>query len=206
MRVSVMLDANGANTTAAAAVVAAGRHLELADVQALALGATGPVGQRVVRMLASAGSKVRVASRSPERAQEVCLKVAAELETADIDLAPVAVADDRQARAALQGVDVVVAAGASGIQLLSKDAWRDASSLRVAIDLNAVPPLGIEGIEVMDKAFERHGVSTYGAVGVGGTKMRIHKESIRRLFQRNDLVLDADEIFRIGLELEAARK
>ncbi len=206
LRVSVMLDANGANTTAAAAVVAVGRHLELPGVQALVLGATGAVGQRVVRMLARAGAKVRVASRNQERAEDVCTKVATEVKAVDIVLAPVTVADSRQVRTALEGVEVVIASGASGIQLLSADAWHNASSLRVAIDLNAVPPLGIEGVEVMDKGVERHGVSAYGAVGVGGTKMRIHKESIRRLFQRNDLVLDADEVFQIGLELEAARK
>src|SRR5947209_14605817 len=47
LRVSVLLDANGANTTAAAAVRAAARHLDLKQAQALVLGGTGPVGQRV---------------------------------------------------------------------------------------------------------------------------------------------------------------
>jgi hypothetical protein len=206
LRVSVMMDANGANTTAAAAVVAAGRHVDLADASAVVLAATGPVGQRAVRMLVRAGTKVRVASRSLERADEVCVRVAKDLEGVDVNLAPVAVSNVSQARAAVDGVDIVIAAGASGIQLLSENVWRDASSLRVAIDLNAVPPLGIEGIDVMDKAVDRKSVSTYGAIGVGGTKMKIHKECIRRLFQRNDLVLDADEVFQIGCELEAAKK
>jgi hypothetical protein len=206
LRVSVMMDANGANTTASAAVVAAGRHVELAGASAVVLAATGPVGQRAVRMLVRAGTKVRVASRSLERADEVCVRVAKDLEGVDVNLAPVAVSNVSQARAAVDGVDIVIAAGASGIQLLSENVWRDASSLRVAIDLNAVPPLGIEGIDVMDKAVDRKSVSTYGAIGVGGTKMKIHKECIRRLFQRNDLVLDADEVFQIGCELEAAKK
>ncbi|MFO0925782.1 MAG: hypothetical protein U0736_01945 [Gemmataceae bacterium] len=48
---SVLLDANG-NTTAAAAVRARARHLDLAKTQALVLGGTGPVGQRVGRLLA----------------------------------------------------------------------------------------------------------------------------------------------------------
>src|SRR4051794_20889240 len=47
LRVSVMLDSNGANTTAAAAVRAAAKHLKLKDTTALVLGGTGPVGQRV---------------------------------------------------------------------------------------------------------------------------------------------------------------
>ena len=206
LRVSVMMDANGANTTAAAAVVAAARHVDLAGASPAVLAATGPVGQRVVRMLARAGTKVRVASRSHERADEVCTQVANDLEGVDVNLTSVAVSKAGQARAALDGVDVVIAAGASGVQLVSENVWRDASSLRVAIDLNAVPPLGIEGIDVMDKAVDRETISTYGAIGVGGTKMKIHKECIRRLFQRNDLVLDADEVFQIGCELEAAKQ
>src|SRR5438067_12412617 len=55
LTVSVMLDSNGANTTAAAAVRAAGRHLDLGKVDALVLGGTGPVGQRVARVLAKSG-------------------------------------------------------------------------------------------------------------------------------------------------------
>src|SRR5947208_1571001 len=72
LRVSVLLDANGANTTAAAAVRAAARHLELREAQALVLAATGPVGQRVVRLLAREGAHVRAASRQQARAAGVC--------------------------------------------------------------------------------------------------------------------------------------
>src|SRR5262245_15152918 len=43
LRVSVLLDANGANTTAAAAVRAAERHLDLKTTKATVLGGTGPV-------------------------------------------------------------------------------------------------------------------------------------------------------------------
>ena len=60
LNVSVMLDSNGANTTAAAAVRAAGRHLDLGQSQSLVLGGTGPVGQRVARLLAREGAEVRI--------------------------------------------------------------------------------------------------------------------------------------------------
>ncbi|MEO8495648.1 MAG: NAD(P)-dependent methylenetetrahydromethanopterin dehydrogenase, partial [Planctomycetota bacterium] len=75
LRVSVMLDANGANTTAAAAVLAAARHVDLSQSEALVLAGTGPVGQRAVRLLARAGCKVRVASRNVERAAATCEQV-----------------------------------------------------------------------------------------------------------------------------------
>jgi hypothetical protein len=71
----------------------------------------------------------------------------------------------------------------------------------VAIDLNAVPPLGIEGVELTDKAVVRDGVHCYGAIGVGGTKMKIHKAAIAKLFERNDQVLDAEEVYALTKDI-----
>ncbi|HIN95040.1 MAG TPA: hypothetical protein EYN03_05295 [Planctomycetes bacterium] len=52
---------------------------------------------------------------------------------------------------------------------------------------------------------EQDGASCYGAIGVGGTKMKIHLAAIQKLFSANDLVLDAEEIFAIGLDLESGQ-
>ena len=199
IRVSVMMDASGANTTAAAAVVAAARHVNLAETSALVLAATGPVGQRVVRLLGGEGSQVKVASRKKERAQTVVDSVSASV--ADAKLNAVATGSESDLRAAMEGVDLVIAAGAAGIELLPEEV-RTASSLKVAIDLNAVPPAGIGGVGVMDAAVEKDGQVLYGAIGVGGTKMKIHKAAIQRLFESNNVVMDIDEIYQLGRELE----
>ena len=199
MRVSVMLDANGANTTAAAAVLAAGRHVELRGAEALVLAATGPVGRRAARLLAREGANVRIGSRSLERAVEVLRSL--EPATGDAALRAVQTATPQETAAALQGAQIVIAAGAPGAELASGRLLADCQSLRAAIDLNAVPPAGLGGVEVTDKAVERNGVLCYGAIGVGGDKMKIHKAAIRRLFESNDHVLDAEEIFAIGREI-----
>jgi hypothetical protein len=200
LRVSVMLDASGANTTAVAAVLAAARHVELKGSTCLVLAATGPVGQRVARLLAHAGAVVRVGSRSIQRAEAVCAAVSAKVVGAK--LSPVAAGGGAETAAALEGAQMVVAAGAAGVELLPENLRRECGSLKAAIDLNAVPPVGIAGIEITDKAKERDGVICYGAIGVGGLKMKIHKAAIRRLFKASDLVLDAEQIFEIGRELE----
>ena len=199
LRVSVLLDANGANTTAAAAVLAAAKHQDLKGAAALVLAGTGPVGQRAARLLAQQGARVRVASRTHARATEACQAIASRV--AGAHLTPVQTASEEESLAALQNVAVVIAAGAAGIELLSADARRKSPALRVAIDLNAVPPLGIAGVEVTDKAVDREGVVCYGAIGVGGTKMKIHRAAIARLFTANNLVLDAEEVFALGQEL-----
>jgi hypothetical protein len=196
LSVSVVLDANGANTTAAAAVRAAARHLELKGVTALVLGGTGPVGQRVALLLARQGAVVRVGSRQIARSAAVCDGIRAKV--ADAKLEPTATGSASDLQAALAGRQLVVAAGAAGVVLLPKTARGASSDLKVAIDLNAVPPLGIEGVHVMDKAAARDGVLAYGAIGVGGTKMKIHKAAIARLFESNDLVLDAEEIYSLA--------
>jgi methylenetetrahydrofolate/methylenetetrahydromethanopterin dehydrogenase (NADP+) len=199
MRVSVLLDANGANTTAAAAVLAAARHVDLKGMTAVVLAGTGPVGQRAARLLARQGAKVRVASRQLDKSTHVCQAIAQRVPEAD--LTPVQTPTASDTAAALAGAQVVIAAGAAGIELLSEDIRGGSSSLRVAIDLNAVPPAGIAGVEVMDKGQDRGGLICYGAIGVGGTKMKIHKAALQRLFTANHLVLDAEEVFAIGQEL-----
>jgi hypothetical protein len=196
LRVSVLLDANGANTTAAAAVKVVTRHLDPEQMAALVLGGTGPVGQRVALLLAGLGAEVRVGSRQQSRAQAVCDAIRKDIPAARVT--PVATGTPAQLEAALAGRNLVVAAGAAGVVLLPRSARTAHKEMRVAVDLNAVPPLGIEGIEVTDKGVERDGITAYGAVGVGGTKMKIHKAAIARLFETNDQVLDAREVFALA--------
>ena len=205
VRVSVLVDPAGANTTAAAAVVAAARHLPLADptaastLQAVVLGGTGPVGQRAGRLLAGKGVRVTLVSRSADRAAACCAAIEARQPAAAVTPA----AND-ELPALLGSADLIIAAGAAGVQLLSDEQFGKASSCKVCIDLNAVPPAGVAGIEPTDKARTIGGVIVYGALGVGGTKMKIHRAAIARLFTANDYWLDAEDLLTIGEELDAS--
>jgi methylenetetrahydrofolate/methylenetetrahydromethanopterin dehydrogenase (NADP+) len=196
MRVSLMLDSNGANTTAAAAVLSARKHVPLAGAVVTVLAATGSVGQRVVRLLAREGANVRVASRRKDRAQQVCDTVGKT--SSGAQLTAFETRDENSTRKAVDGAAVVIATGAPGIELLPEAIRRQFKGLKVAIDLNAVPPTGIGGIQPQEKAADKDGQICYGAIGVGGLKMKLHKSAIRRLFESNDLVLDAEEIYALG--------
>jgi phosphoglycerate dehydrogenase-like enzyme len=202
MRVSVLLDANGANTTAAAAVLAAEKHVPLAGATAVVLAGTGPVGQRAARLLLRAGAHVRVASRSMERSQATCAQLRRLIQQAKItatgEIEPLQTASSQEVLAAVTDANIIIAAGAAGVELLSEENWARCKKGAVAIDLNAVPPAGIAGIQVMDKAVERNGIICYGAIGVGGAKMKIHKAAIAKLFEASDHVLDAEEVFALG--------
>src|SRR5690606_37514359 len=116
---------------AAAAVLSARRHCSLAGAQALVLGGTGPVGQRAVELLAAEGACVRVGSRTRERAQATCDIVRASLPDAKTE--PVATADPSDLEGACRDVEVIIAAGAAGVELLGADLRSRIPSLRVAI-------------------------------------------------------------------------
>lgn len=200
MRVSVMLDSNGANTTAAAAVLAVARHVGLRGRPATVLAATGPVGQRVARLLAEEGAAVTVTSRKQADAEQLCDKIRSLVP--DAELTPATTGD----AAAIEQAEAVVACGPPGVELFAQDDLQRARALRVAVDLNAVPPLGIAGIETTAKATPLGDADAvgYGAIGVGGVKMKIHKAAVARLFEANDQVLDAVEIYGLAKRMEQA--
>src|SRR5262249_3795677 len=113
-------------------------------------------------------------------------------------LEPVGVASPGELQTALAGQTLVVAAGAAGVVLLPRSARAASPTVKVAIHLNPAPPLGIEGVEVGDKAKERDGILCYGAIGVGDTKMKVHRAAVARLFESNDQILDAEQVYAIA--------
>ena len=202
-RVSIMLDSNGSNTTAVAAVVKIEQTLgDLKGKKAVVLGGTGPVGQRVAGLLAKDGALVTLSSRRTEQAEKARQFVNARFNVR-IDCATYA--DASQLAQILDGATIMLNAGAAGIQMVAKAAWTKHKTLKVAVDLNAVPPLGLEGVELNDAGVVRDGVTTFGAFGVGNFKTKLHKECIGRLFTRNDLVLDAEAIADVARELVAPK-
>jgi len=205
LRVGVLIDPSGANTTAAAAVVSAVRHLPLGGgsaepLAAVVLGGTGPVGQRVARLLAGKGLSVAIASRSLPRAEAA----AGLVEKAVVSSRVTAVEAQAPIRPAtplakvLAGADVIVAAGAAGARLLDAAGRSLAERARVLVDLNAVPPAGIEGVLADDKGRTEGHAVLYGALGVGGMKMKIHRAAIERIFSDREAVLDAEELLALG--------
>lgn len=198
MRVSVMLDSNGSNTTAVAAVARMGKVVgELKGRRAVVTAGTGPVGMRAAGLLAQAGADVTLTSR--RAAEPAFLEGLASRFGGTVRAA--VLAEPAQAAAVLEGAEVIVSAGPAGVCMIPKTAWAGRPGLRAVADLNAVPPMGVEGVEVQDSAVEREGAVVYGALGVGSLKMKIHKACIARLFERNDLVLDAETIADVAGQL-----
>jgi len=203
-RVSIMLDSNGSNTTAVAAVVKIEQALgDLKGKKVVVLAGTGPVGQRAAGLLAKDGANVTITSRKPEQGEKARQFISARF---NVQVEARTMADPAQVAEVLDGVEVLLNSGAAGIQMVSREAWRAQKSLRIAVDLNAVSPLGIEGTGVNDSGEMRDGVIMFGAFGVGNFKTKLHKACVAKLFTRNDLIMDAEAIADTARELIAAKK
>jgi hypothetical protein len=202
VRVSVMLDANGCNTTATAAVIKLLSASDLRGKKTVVLAGTGPVGRRAAGLLAKEGADVVVAETLPTRAMELAEAARASIEERfGVQVTAAAAGDADAVAQVLEGAEAVLCTGAAGLQLISETIWRDHPTLRVLGDVNAVPPFGLEGTKATWDGKDIDGKIVFGALGIGNLKMKIHRRSVGRLFEQNDLVLDAEEIFAVAKEV-----
>jgi hypothetical protein len=194
-RVSIMFDCNGANTTAAAAVAWLGKGRALSGKRAVVLAGSGPVGQRAALLLAREGANVAITGRKRAVVQAAVDAIKARF---GITVEAIEAATNAERAAAIQGAHIVLATGASGVTLLDAKQWQENPSLELIADANASPPAGIEGVGASDRGTSGHGKILFGALGFGALKLAVHRACIARLFEQNDLVLDAEEIYSIA--------
>ena len=196
VRVSVMLDPNGSNTTTAAMVhkIAGGRSLK--GKKALILAGTGPLGMREAVLLAREQVQVFISSRKLERAQQASRHI---MESHGAEVTPLQIDAQEDIRKILsEGINIVSCCGAPGVQLIDKAVWTAAPELEIITDANAVAPFGVEGIKVTDNGKEREGKLLYGPIAIGNLKMKVHRAAIKALFKSNNIVLDFDSIYEIA--------
>jgi methylenetetrahydrofolate/methylenetetrahydromethanopterin dehydrogenase (NADP+) len=195
-RVSVMLDSNGSNTTAAAGVAKLLSSGEIKGKKAVVLAGTGPVGQRAAIMLAKEGaSEVVVSSRQLSRAQQACADMK---NSFDVDITPAEAGDCDTRGKLIEDAQIVFATGAAGAELLKAEHWENNSNIELMADANATPPIGIGGTDMMDRGQDRHGKIIWGAIGFGTLKLALHRACIEKLFESNDQLFDAEEIFTLA--------
>ncbi len=188
--VSVFADPSGAFTTAAGMVAITEKTLlekfdtNLEGKNVLALGGTGPVGQAAAVIAAKAGANVRIIGRQLDKAERIAVLCSEEFGDGQITIAAGADADKGEY---IKTADVVFATGAAGIQLLSKEHIASATQLKVAADVNAVPPAGIAGVDAFDngKAIEGSvsGAVGIGALAIGNVKYQAQNRLLRKMLE-----------------------
>jgi hypothetical protein len=194
-RVSMMFDCNGCNTTASAAVAWLAHGRTLAGKRAVVLAGSGPVGQRAAVLLAREGAQVAITGRKRDVVQAACDSIHSRF---GIVVEAIEAPTHAERGAAIEGTHVVLATGAAGITLLEEKQWRDSATLELIADANASPPAGIEGVGQNDRGLVKHGKILFGSLGFGALKLALHRACVSRLFEQNDLLLDAEEIYAVA--------
>jgi len=200
VRVSVMLDPNGSNTTAAAVARKVMNGYDITGKKVVIIGA-GPVGQRsALYFLKEGAGEVVITSRSLARAKVITRQMK---EAYGVNVIPGESRSDEAVEKLLKDAHVAIASGPAGVCILPKSAWASSKTLEVIADVNAVPPLGVENIEVMDNGTEKENIQFYGAIAIGNFKMKVHHSSIAALFDSNDQFLDETTIYDIACKIDA---
>ena len=187
--VSVCADPSGAFTTAAALVAAAESWLRrafgqgLGGQRVLVIGGTGPVGSAAAILSARAGAETLILSHSGlARAEAAARRCNARFGLA---LRAAEAGSAAALRALMAGADLVVNAAAAGIQVLDPAAVAAGVRLKIACDINAVPPAGIAGVGPMDEGLPIPGAPDgalgLGALAIGSLKFQVQRTLLRRM-------------------------
>jgi methylene-tetrahydromethanopterin dehydrogenase len=206
---NIIIDPAGAYTTAAAMVAKAENALvanklgELKDKTCAIMG-TGAVGQIAAVLLAKMGCNVMIASLNPKRADgkehaEGVAKLLAKDHGVQVEgiFAPTAASKIE----ILKKADVIMCAGIRGVRIIDKEMLNEVKHMKVLLDINAVPPLGIEGIDLKDDMREiMPGIFAIGAIAVGELKHKLEKEILR------EARTSGKDVYNYNVALPLARK
>lgn len=211
--ISVLADPAGAFTTAAAMVAAAERALaskfdtELVGKKVMILAGTGPVGQIAAVLCAKAGCEVTILGRQKEKSERIAQLCNAFFGAGKTEIRGEA---NERLNGLLPQADVIFATGAAGIQLLSADQVRAAPMLKVAADVNAVPPAGIAGIDPFADGTPipgSPGAVGIGALAIGNVKYRTHHRLLKQMRETDKPVyLHFDQAFAVAREFVRSKR
>ena len=210
--VSILADPSGAFTTAAAVVACVERQLkqhhqmELKGARVVIFGGTGPIGVATGVIASLAGATATLVDylsidAALSKANEYNRRCGTSLRGA------YGCSDADNARL-VSRQDVVICTAKAGVQVLNASVLEDARLLKVAADINARPPAGIEGINPKDDGVPaQHATAAPGAVSVGPltigrVKVRTQKALLRSMLEtEKPIYLDFAQAFRTAREL-----
>jgi methylene-tetrahydromethanopterin dehydrogenase len=205
----VIVDPCGAYTTAAAAVAKVEDSIKSRELGSLAdktcaVFGTGPVGRIAAVLLSRLGCNVMIASLNPKRKDgvEYVEKLSNSIrEKYGVNVEGVFAPNKEEKRKVLRRADVIFCAGTEGVRVIEKSLLEELKLLKVVADINAVPPLGVEGIKVNDDMREIiSGIFTVGALTIGKLKYDLEKEILK------EVRTNGKEVYNYSFAMQLARK
>jgi methylene-tetrahydromethanopterin dehydrogenase len=206
--ISFFADPAGSFTTAAAMVACVEKLLrdkknrELKGARIAVFGATGVVGFSAAVISALQSAAVTLVGydgvkRVSDGASEIKARFGAEVKAADGS-------DDGKKADILADAEIALCAGRAGVQILSKAQLDAAKNLLIVADVNAVPPAGVEGLDVMANGAElgMHGTLGLGPLAIGNIKYKTESGLFRKMIEAEKPVcFDFRNAFTLAREL-----
>ncbi len=206
-QVSCFADPSGAFTTAAGMVASVEHALkekhdtDLKDKTVIVMGGTGPVGSTAAVLAAKAGAEVSILGRKKDKSQ----RVAAMCTEYGADLTGIKGEANDMIDGIVQMADVVLACAAAGIQVITEEHIRVADNLKVAADVNAVPPSGIYGLDLMGECEpikDSKNAFGIGALAIGNVKYQTQHRMLQEMHDRDEpIYLHFERAFEIAREV-----
>ena len=204
--ISAFADPAGSFTTAAAMVACVEKLLKqkkgkaLADTHIVIFGATGPVGYTSGVIAALEGAEVTLTARELSKVQAKADEIKQRF---GVTVHAAQAKSPEEITASLAGKEVALCCAAAGVQVLSASMLSAAKSLLVSADVNAVPPAGIEGLDLMANGVELAGGSLgIGPLAIGDVKYKTESGLFQRMASSPKAIsLDFRDAFSFAREI-----
>ena len=208
---AIIVDPRGAYTTASAAVarmLATSLESGLGDFKGkrvTVLAGTGPVGQVASRLYATEGASVVLTSRDLARSGAVAAKINDEMGTKLVSGVKASVPSE--VGESIRHSDMILSAGAAGIALLPLNVLKEyGRNCKVVGDINAIPPLGVEGLKSTDDKVEfLPGVRGIGALSIGTFKNKVEAQLFKKAVEAPKGIFDYKTAYDIAKSLVLAK-
>jgi methylene-tetrahydromethanopterin dehydrogenase len=208
--ISLFADPSGSFTTAAAMMACVEKVLKdkknrgLKGLKVIVFGATGVVGFSSAVIAALEGAEVTLAGYDGiKRVSESAREIKARFE---VEVRPADASDDAKKDQILADAEALFCAGRAGVQIVSSAQLAAAKRLLIAADVNAVPPAGIEGMDMMANGVELtpNGALGIGPLAIGNIKYKTESGLFQKMIAASKPVrFDFRDAFTLARELNA---
>ena len=206
--ISFFADPAGSFTTAAAMVACVEKTLidkkkrNLKALKTAVFGATGVVGFSSAVIAALEGADVTLVGydgvkRVSDAAREIKTRFQVDVRAADGS-------DDTKKTDILAQAEAALCAGRAGVRILSSTQLAQAKRLLIVADVNAVPPSGVEGLDMMANGAEltANGTLGIGPLAIGNIKYKTESGLFQRMIAATKPVtFDFRDAFQLAREL-----
>jgi methylene-tetrahydromethanopterin dehydrogenase len=209
----IVIDPRGSHTTASAVVAMtidiANRKHGINDLKGrkVVIFGAGPVARIAAVLAAKIGCKTDIVETWDKSSQEFIENLAKELtEEAGEEATKIngvfAPALEKRFKIA-QEADIIWSLAAAGVEILSEEWMQKLTGKKLVVDINLVPPYGIEGIKPKHKNDEIYpGIFGIGALALGRLKANSEAEILKEAAKTNGLkIFDYQHAFTVATEL-----